>query len=189
MIDLSTAAPIAGSWVYSQTAGGSEASFLNASALPQLTIRCTRATRRVTISKPASRSGAVSHRLDQRADARSAGELQSRDAAPQYRGRGKRSVARRDCLQPRAIWSQRLRRSGRACRSGLGRTSACDRGLPRLKLLSRRSARRLPNVHRITSLAFHLAKTHIRLGFNAAKGGDPMSHGSAGRSERGVRPL
>jgi hypothetical protein len=52
--DLSTAAPIAGSWVYSQTPGGSEASFLNASALPQLTIRCTRATRRVTISRPAT---------------------------------------------------------------------------------------------------------------------------------------
>jgi hypothetical protein len=53
-LDLSTATPIAGSWVYSQTAGGSEASFLNASALPQLTIRCTRATRRITIAKPAS---------------------------------------------------------------------------------------------------------------------------------------
>jgi hypothetical protein len=53
-LDLSTATPIAGSWVYSQTAGGSEASFLNASALPQLTIRCTRATRRIAIAKPAS---------------------------------------------------------------------------------------------------------------------------------------
>jgi hypothetical protein len=52
--DLSTATPISGSWVYSQTPGGSEASFLNASALPQLTIRCTVATRRVTIAKPAS---------------------------------------------------------------------------------------------------------------------------------------
>jgi hypothetical protein len=55
-LDLSTAPPIAGSWVYLQTAGGSEASFLNPSALPQLTIRCTRATRRVTIAKPASRA-------------------------------------------------------------------------------------------------------------------------------------
>src|SRR2546423_1383396 len=52
--DFSTATPIAGSWVYTQTAEGSEASFVNASALPQLTIRCTRATRRVTIAKPAS---------------------------------------------------------------------------------------------------------------------------------------
>jgi hypothetical protein len=52
--DLSTATPIAGSWVYAQTANGSEASFVNASALPQLTIRCTRATRRITIAKAAS---------------------------------------------------------------------------------------------------------------------------------------
>jgi hypothetical protein len=52
--DLSTATPIAGNWVYSQTADGSEASFVSASAMPQLTIRCTRATRRVTIAKPAS---------------------------------------------------------------------------------------------------------------------------------------
>ncbi|HZC37565.1 MAG TPA: hypothetical protein VE221_02690 [Sphingomicrobium sp.] len=55
-LDLSTATPIAGSWVYSQTAGGSEASFVTASALPQLTIRCTRATRRITIAKPATRA-------------------------------------------------------------------------------------------------------------------------------------
>jgi hypothetical protein len=52
--DLSTATPVAGSWTYSSTSGGSEASFVNASALPQLTIRCTLATRRVTVSKPAS---------------------------------------------------------------------------------------------------------------------------------------
>jgi hypothetical protein len=53
-LDLSTANPIAGSWIYSTTASGSEASFVNASAMPQLTIRCTRATRRITIAKPAS---------------------------------------------------------------------------------------------------------------------------------------
>ena len=53
-LDLSTATPIAGSWIYSTTASGSEASFVNASAMPQLTIRCTRATRRITIAKPAS---------------------------------------------------------------------------------------------------------------------------------------
>src|SRR5438477_6217697 len=52
--DLSTATPVAGSWVYAQTAAGSEASFVNATALPQLTIRCTRATRRVTVARPAS---------------------------------------------------------------------------------------------------------------------------------------
>jgi hypothetical protein len=52
--DLSTATPIAGNWVYASTADRSEASFVSASALPQLTIRCTIATRRVTISKPVS---------------------------------------------------------------------------------------------------------------------------------------
>jgi hypothetical protein len=52
--DLSTATPVAGSWSYSSTPAGSEASFMNPSALPQLTIRCTLATRRVSISKPAS---------------------------------------------------------------------------------------------------------------------------------------
>ena len=57
-LDLSTATPIAGSWIYSMTGNGSEASFVNASALPQLTIRCTRATRRVTISRPASGAAA-----------------------------------------------------------------------------------------------------------------------------------
>ena len=52
--DLSAATPIAGNWTYAPVAGGSEAAFRNASALPQLAIRCTRATRRVAISKPAS---------------------------------------------------------------------------------------------------------------------------------------
>ena len=54
MPDLSTATPIAGNWTYSSTLDGSEAVFVNAAAQPQLTIRCTRAPRRVTISKPAS---------------------------------------------------------------------------------------------------------------------------------------
>jgi hypothetical protein len=52
--DLSTATPIAGNWTYSATADGSEASFANASAVPQLFVHCTRATRRVSIAKPAS---------------------------------------------------------------------------------------------------------------------------------------
>ena len=52
--DLSTATPIAGNWIYSATVAGSEATFVNASALPQLTIRCTIAARRITIAKPAS---------------------------------------------------------------------------------------------------------------------------------------
>lgn len=48
------ATPIAGSWTYRAITGGSEAVFTNASAQPQLTIRCTRATRRVSLSKPAT---------------------------------------------------------------------------------------------------------------------------------------
>ena len=53
-LDLAAATPIAGSWSYAATADGSEATFANASALPQLTIHCTRATRRLIIAKPAT---------------------------------------------------------------------------------------------------------------------------------------
>ena len=52
--DFSAATPIAGNWTYAATADGSEATFANPSALPQLSIRCVRATRRVTIAKPAT---------------------------------------------------------------------------------------------------------------------------------------
>jgi hypothetical protein len=48
------ATPIAGSWSYRAIANGSEAVFANAAAQPQLTIRCTRTTRRVSIAKPAT---------------------------------------------------------------------------------------------------------------------------------------
>ena len=56
--DFSTATPIAGNWNFTASATGSEASFLNPSALPQLTIRCTKATRRVAIAKPATAAAA-----------------------------------------------------------------------------------------------------------------------------------
>src|SRR5262249_34934143 len=52
--DLSTASPIAGRWNYAATVDGSEATFVNPTAQPQVTIHCTRTTRRVTISKPAN---------------------------------------------------------------------------------------------------------------------------------------
>jgi len=52
--DLSTATPLAGAWSYSSTADGTEARFVDASANPQLILHCTRATRRVSISKPAT---------------------------------------------------------------------------------------------------------------------------------------
>ena len=56
--DLSTATPIAGSWTYAATTDGSEASFANASAVPQLWVRCSRATHRVSIAKTADAAAA-----------------------------------------------------------------------------------------------------------------------------------
>jgi hypothetical protein len=51
--DLRYTMPIAGSWAYASRTDGSEASFADSSGNPQLTIRCTRSTRRVTILKSA----------------------------------------------------------------------------------------------------------------------------------------
>ena len=53
-IDLTFAKPIEGTWAYAAIAGGSEAVFRDSSARPQLTIRCARAVRQVTLAKPAS---------------------------------------------------------------------------------------------------------------------------------------
>src|SRR5690348_18465344 len=53
-VDYGTATPIEGNWTYAPVTGGSEASFVNATSQPQLTISCTRATRQVTIAKPAT---------------------------------------------------------------------------------------------------------------------------------------
>ena len=50
--DFTYAIPLPGTWTYAATGG--QATFLNASAMPQLTIRCDRTTRRVSLSKPAS---------------------------------------------------------------------------------------------------------------------------------------
>ena len=52
--DLGTATPIGGDWSWAATADGSEAIFADAYARPQLTIHCARATRRVSIARPAS---------------------------------------------------------------------------------------------------------------------------------------
>ena len=57
--DLGTATPIAGNWTYSATTDGSEASFINASAVPQLWVHCARATRRVSIAKSATAAAPV----------------------------------------------------------------------------------------------------------------------------------
>ena len=53
-IDYSTATPVEGNWTYMPLTGGSEASFVNVTGQAQLTISCTRATRQVTIAKPAT---------------------------------------------------------------------------------------------------------------------------------------
>ena len=52
--DLGTATPLAGSWKYTPSSGGSEASYSDVSGNPQLWVQCTRATRRLTIAKRAS---------------------------------------------------------------------------------------------------------------------------------------
>jgi len=52
--DFSTATPLNGSWAYATSTTGSEATFADASGNPQLWLRCTRATRRVTIARPAT---------------------------------------------------------------------------------------------------------------------------------------
>jgi hypothetical protein len=54
MADLSTATPVGGTWSWTQTADGSQASFADATSKTQVTIHCARATRRVTIAKAAS---------------------------------------------------------------------------------------------------------------------------------------
>jgi hypothetical protein len=52
--DLTTATPVNGNWAYAATPDGSEATFSNASGYPQLWLRCTRVTRRVSVARPAS---------------------------------------------------------------------------------------------------------------------------------------
>jgi hypothetical protein len=52
--DLSTATPIAGSWSYAAAPDGSEAVFANSAGSPQLFVHCARASRRVSILRPAS---------------------------------------------------------------------------------------------------------------------------------------
>jgi len=52
--DLSTVAPVAGSWTYTPVAGGSDATYADTAGNPQLWVHCTRPTRRVTIAKPAT---------------------------------------------------------------------------------------------------------------------------------------
>ena len=52
--DLATAVPLPGNWTYSQATDGSEAVYSDANSNPQLWLRCTRATREVTVSRSAA---------------------------------------------------------------------------------------------------------------------------------------
>ena len=52
--NLEYSEPIAGDWTYAPTNDGSQVVFANSSGQPQLTIRCTKSTRRVALLKPAS---------------------------------------------------------------------------------------------------------------------------------------
>jgi hypothetical protein len=51
--DLATATPVAGVWRYSAANDGSEATFSTSAGSIQLWVHCTRATRRVSIARPA----------------------------------------------------------------------------------------------------------------------------------------
>ena len=51
--NLEYSEPIVGNWIYASTNDGSVATFNNSSGQPQLSIRCTRSTRRVAIIKAA----------------------------------------------------------------------------------------------------------------------------------------
>jgi hypothetical protein len=99
-------------------------------------------------------------------------------------GWSERCAARCDGAQPRPIrrfdaWIASARAAGR---SG---SRSCCRGLPKLRIRHAK-LERIADLQRITRLVIPPTSNHSAFSFNAAKGGDPMSHGSAQRSERGV---
>ena len=51
---IAYAAPLPGNWSFVTAAAGGEATFTDTSGRPQLALTCSRATRRITLSKPAS---------------------------------------------------------------------------------------------------------------------------------------
>jgi hypothetical protein len=59
--DLSAASPIGGNWTYTVASDGSEAAFAGDTGAVQVSVHCTRATRRITIAKP---SGAAAPSMD-----------------------------------------------------------------------------------------------------------------------------
>jgi len=57
--NLAYSTPIPGNWTYAATNDGSEATFVNATGQPQLTILCTHSTRRVTLVKPGAATPSI----------------------------------------------------------------------------------------------------------------------------------
>jgi hypothetical protein len=53
-VDLGSSTPLPGAWSYAATPDGSEATYRDAVARPQLIFHCARASRQVRIAKPAS---------------------------------------------------------------------------------------------------------------------------------------
>ena len=53
-LNLAVATPLAGTWSYASAADGSEAMFRDSSGRTQLSLRCTRSLRRLSIAKPAT---------------------------------------------------------------------------------------------------------------------------------------
>ena len=53
-VDPRFATPLSGSWIYSVTAGATQAAFVASGSLPQLALKCSRPTRQVWISKPSA---------------------------------------------------------------------------------------------------------------------------------------
>ena len=53
-VDPQYVTPMSGTWTYGRATEGTQAVFIDASARPQLTLRCSRASRQLMISKPAS---------------------------------------------------------------------------------------------------------------------------------------
>lgn len=56
--DVETAAALPGNWTWTATSDGSQAVFLNSSGMPQLWLHCARASRVVTIARPAGAAAA-----------------------------------------------------------------------------------------------------------------------------------
>jgi hypothetical protein len=53
-MDLEAATPLPGTWSWSRAADGSEAAFISSGGIPQLWLHCSRASRTVSIARPAN---------------------------------------------------------------------------------------------------------------------------------------